>query len=84
MLVIKELYGADADGNRGIYINEAELEEDDNERVCEAILAQFDEDVTDYDISLTDDEGREFQFRVNIYDWMTCSDIERAKAVVDR
>lgn len=84
MKVTKELYGADADGNRGIYVYEAELEEDDNERVCQAILEQFDEDTTYYDISLTDDEGREFEFRVNIYDWMTCSDIERAKAAVNR
>jgi hypothetical protein len=41
MLEYKELYGADADGNRGIWVTEYELEPSDEPEIIEQILESY-------------------------------------------
>lgn len=69
MNVISEIYGADADGRRGVLMYTAELEKDDKETVQELIKEQFDIDEESYVIYMTDDNGNEFEFDVDIDDW---------------
>ena len=41
MLEYKELYGADADGNRGVWVTEYELERSDEPDIIEQILDMY-------------------------------------------
>lgn len=46
MLCYKELYGCDADGNRGVYTINYEITDEDNDEVCEKLYDLFLEDAS--------------------------------------
>ena len=69
MLVYKEEYGADIDGNRGVVQTYAELEISDADEVREQIKVQYDPDVTKYTIYMYDQFDNEHEFEVDIDDY---------------
>lgn len=75
MRTYKEIYGQDIDGNRGIVITNAELDEYDYDWIYESIAGDYDPEREYYTVWNTDDEGNEFEFEVNIKDWLTLEDI---------
>jgi hypothetical protein len=52
MLCYQELYGADADGNRGQLITWADLEPSDSEDIRQQILEQYQPDSNEYTVVL--------------------------------
>lgn len=66
----EENYGADADGNRGVTIYQAELEPSDKHWIMEQIQENFDEDTEIYTVFNYDPiSDVEIEFEVNINDW---------------
>ena len=66
----EENYGADADGNRGITVYNAELEPSDKDWIMEQILENYDEDIEFYTVFGYDPiSDVEIEFEVNINDW---------------
>jgi hypothetical protein len=76
VIVTKSLYGQDADGNRGKYIYEAELEPDDEWWIKPQIEEQFDPSVKNYRVEQEDEAfGHQFEFEVYIDEWFTTAEI---------
>lgn len=75
-------YGADADGNRGITVYEAEIDDYDYDNIRDIIRDAYEEDTTNYNITLKED-GMEFEFTVNIYDYFTDDEIEAIKKEIE-
>ena len=75
MTITKEYnYGADADGNRGITAYYAELDDDDADWVAEQIMEKYIDGVTEYRVYSGD-----YEFDVNMYDWLTDEEIKELK-----
>jgi len=85
MTIHKEHYGADADGNRGIDIEEAELDNEDLDVIKEEFLYSnvegYDLDSESFDI---DDLSSDFSFEYNgytfdenIYTWFSEEEIKK-------
>ena len=66
----EENYGADADGDRGVTMYQAELEPSDKDWIMDQINQNFDKDIELYTVfgydPISDDE---IEFEVNINDW---------------
>ena len=66
----EENYGADADGNRGVTMYQAELEPSDKDWILDQINQNFDEDTEVYTVFGYDPTlDTEIEFEVNINDW---------------
>lgn len=66
----EENYGADADGNRGVTMYQAELEPSDKDWILDQINQNFDEDTEVYTVFGYDPTSdTEIEFEVNINDW---------------
>lgn len=76
MLIYREEYGQDADGNRGIMQTFAELEPSDAEEIREQIKAQYDPDTTEYTIYIYDEYDGEHEFEVDLNDYFTYDEIK--------
>ena len=76
MLVYKEEYGADIDGNRGVVQTYAELEISDADEVREQIRVQYDPDVTKYTIYMYDHFDNEHEFEVLASDYFTYDELK--------
>lgn len=77
MLCYKELYGEDADGNRGKWIQNYEIEESDRYNIVEQIRTFIEENEIEEDIPSTciiglicDRTDEEIEFEVNISDYI--------------
>ena len=77
MICYQELYVSDADGNRGMYIINAELEPSDAEEIRNQIECMFDPDKQLYTIFIYCDlYDTEHEFEVNINDYFTPTEIK--------
>lgn len=66
----EENYGADADGNRGVTMYQAELEPSDKDWIMDQINQNFNEDIEIYTVFGYDPTSDiEIEFEVNINDW---------------
>lgn len=83
MIVTREKYGCDADGNRGVYQYNAELDESDTIDVQEQIISNYDPDKTIYTIYMEDLYGNEFEFQEDIREWFTPKEIEELNKEFD-
>lgn len=70
MLVTCEIYGSDADGNRGMLQYYAELLDEDVDWIYEQISENFEPEKKYYTVFQEDEDGREFEFEVDIQDWL--------------
>lgn len=72
----KEPYGADADGNRGIIITNAEITEDDTEEIIAQLIDMYEYGQEFYTIFLYCDRfDTEHEFTVSIYDYLTKAEL---------
>jgi|694.fasta_scaffold02086_32 hypothetical protein len=76
MYTYKELYGADADGNRGQMVTEAVLEPSDTPTIKELILKQYEEGVDTYTIILMDQFDEDIEFDVLASDYFNQDELE--------
>ena len=66
----EENYGADADGDRGVTMYQAELEPSDKDWIMDQINQNFDKDIELYTVFGYDPiSDVEIEFEVNINDW---------------
>ena len=80
MLCYQELYGADADGNRGQLITWADLEPTDSEDIRQQILEQYQPDSNEYTVVLYCHQfDTEQEFDISVYDYFTLSELEELK-----
>ncbi len=71
MLVYPEVYGQDADGNRGQIHYNAELQESDNDEIIAQIKFMYEPGVNNYTVFLYDEQhDREFEFEVLASDYI--------------
>lgn len=70
MVCYKELYGADADGNRGMTIINAEIEESDSDEIRTQLEMMHEPGIDNYTITLycdMFDTNHEFEVDINEY-----------------
>jgi hypothetical protein len=77
MLCYQELYGADADGNRGQLITWADIEPSDSEDIRQQILEQYQPDSNKYTIVLYCHQfDTEHEFDVLASDYFILTELE--------
>lgn len=83
MIVTKEKYGCDADGNRGIYLRYAELEDSDYDWIYEQISSEYEPDRIYYMVFNEDSDGVEHEFEIDINEWLTKEDISNLRSLYE-
>lgn len=77
MQCYQELYGADADGNRGVIITNAELEPSDSEEIRAQLEMMYEPGISIYYIYLWCEQfDTEHEFEVDINDYFTPEEIK--------
>lgn len=77
MICYQELYGCDADGNRGQVITWADLEPSDDDDIREEIINQYEPGKVDYTVTLYCHQyDTEHEFEVSVFDYFTKYELE--------
>ena len=77
MQCYQELYGSDADGNRGVIITNAELESSDSDEIKYQLEMMYKPGVSTYTIFLYSHKfDTEHEFEVDINDYLTPEEIK--------
>ena len=77
MIIYKENYGADADGNRGTIMYSAEIEPSDADDIIAQLEMMYHPGVDVYTIALYDHmNDMEHEFEVDINDYLTPTEIK--------
>ena len=77
MLVYPEIYGADADNNRGQLVTYAEIEPSDSDEIKYQLEMMYEPDISIYSIFLYSHQfDTEHEFEVDINDYLTPEEIK--------
>lgn len=77
MVIYKEKYGEDIDGNRGITVINAEIDSDDTDDIKAQLEMLYDPEEDEYTVTLYCHQfDTEIDFEVNINDYLTPTEIK--------
>lgn len=77
MICYQELYGADADGNRGVIITNAELDSSDDDEIRAQLNDRYEPGIDEYTVVLYCHKfDTEHEFEVDINDYFTPTELK--------